>query len=350
MEPVAAPAPDPVSDALRAFNVHSVIFCQSELHAPWGFTVDGSPIAKFHLVLEGACQLSLPAGEAFELGAGDLVVLAGGAEHSMRDRSDRGAIPLGELLAAHPLDDDLMLRIDGPGPLTRLLCGGFTLTTEADFQALLPPVFRLDATSHPRSSWLQPLLARLASQADAGHQGLQAIQAKVADVFLAEALRAWLIDTDQAGLFAAAGTDDPVAQAVELLHRRYPESWTLSSIAREVGVSRTSLVTRFKAATGDSPIRFLTRVRLGHAARLLATTRLGHHEIARRSGYTTEAALAKAFKRERGQTMGAHRATSRAVPELNVAITFDGPRSPAPSAASSSAAANPFSPVRSRTR
>ncbi|HUA71411.1 MAG TPA: hypothetical protein VMA96_10025 [Solirubrobacteraceae bacterium] len=60
---------------------------------------------------------------------------------------------------------------------------------------------------------------------------------------------------------------------------------------------------------------------LSHAAGLLATTRLSHHEIAYLSGYGTEAALAKAFKRERGETLGAHRPAARGAPEINVAAS-----------------------------
>jgi transcriptional regulator GlxA family with amidase domain len=65
-------------------------------------------------------------------------------------------------------------------------------------------------------------------------------------------------------------------------------------------------------------MHYLTRVRLSRAAGLLATTRLGHHEIAHLSGYATEAALAKAFKRERGETPGQHRAAARSEPRISL--------------------------------
>ena len=62
----------------------------------------------------------------------------------------------------------------------------------------------------------------------------------------------------------------------------------------------------------------LTRVRLNHGAGLLATTRLSHFEIAHLTSYAAEAALAKAFKRERGETLGAHRAAAREVPQVDL--------------------------------
>ena len=61
------------------------------------------------------------------------------------------------------------------------------------------------------------------------------------------------------------------------------------------GLSRTALATRFKSLVGDSPMHYLRRLRLSRAAGLLATT-----------------------KRERGKTLGAHRASARDIPELDV--------------------------------
>ena len=54
-------------------------------------------------------------------------------------------------------------------------------------------------------------------------------------------------------------------------------------------------------------MRHLTKVRLGQAAGYLATTNLSIDAIARRTGYTSDAALSKAFKREFGAAPGQYR-------------------------------------------
>jgi transcriptional regulator GlxA family with amidase domain len=115
--------------------------------------------------------------------------------------------------------------------------------------------------------------------------------------------------------------DEPIAQVLDTIRHRFGERWTLARLGTEVGLSRTALATRFKLQVGDSPMHYLTRVRLSHAAGLLATTRHSHHEIARLTGYATEAALAKAFKRERGETLGAHRAAARGTPRVKLAMS-----------------------------
>jgi AraC-like DNA-binding protein len=312
---------DAVSDLLRSLAVESSVFCTSELHAPWGFSVESSTVAKFHLVLEGSCWLKLDDRPPVWLGRGDLVLLPGGHEHSVCDDTGPASVSLAELLQNSPLDEEPMLLIDGDGAVTRLLCGGYVLRAELPPSAvsLLPRVLLVDAAALALSTWLEPVLLRLASQAEERLPGTQVMQAKIAEVFIAEALRSWLIDAQNSGLLLGAELlDRPIADALQTIRQRFDERWTLARLANHVGLSRTALATRFRQPVGDSPMHYLTRVRLSHAAGLLATTRLSHHEIAHLTGYAAEAALAKAFKRERGQTLGAHRAAAREMPQVRV--------------------------------
>jgi Cupin len=68
---------DTVTELLTALTVHSSVYCLSELRAPWGFQVDGAAVAKFHLVLEGACWLQADGVSPVRLAAGELVILSG---------------------------------------------------------------------------------------------------------------------------------------------------------------------------------------------------------------------------------------------------------------------------------
>jgi AraC-like DNA-binding protein len=310
-----------VSDVLRSLTVQSSVFCTSDLRAPWGFRVERSTVAKFHLVLAGHCMLLLDDNEPVRLGPGDLVLLPRGDAHALSDGTGPPSVLLSELLDATPPGDDLTLQIGGDGPQTRILCGGFVLGTDlpAPIAQSYPRFLRMDAAALAISAWLEPALLTLAIQAGEHVPGVQAMQAKIAEVFIAEALRSWLVDADQAGLLVEALlTDEPIAQGLEAITQRFDERWTLSSLAAGVGLSRTAFATRFKHLVGDSPMHYLTRVRLSRAAGLLATTRLSHHEIAHLTGYGTEAALAKAFKRERRETLGQHRAAARGEPAIGV--------------------------------
>ena len=321
MEPLVSTRTDDISEALRSLSVQSSVFCTSHLRAPWGFSVEGSTVAKFHLVLAGACWLTTEDRLPVQLGPGDLVLLPSGDAHALGSDTESPSVSLNELLEQSLFEDDLTLHVNGDGALTRLLCGGFVLGAglPSSGASLLPRVLLVDASALAVSAWLEPVLLTLASQADERLPGTHVMQAKIAEVFIAEALRAWLIDAERDGLLGGALlADEPIAQVLETIRHRFSERWTLDRLGAEVGLSRTALATRFKQQVGDSPMHYLTRVRLAYAAGLLATTRHSHYEIAHLTGYATEAALAKAFKRERGETLGAHRGAARGTPRVEL--------------------------------
>ena len=84
MELLTAPRADELSVLLEQIDVRSVVYCLSDLGAPWGLQVDGSAAAKFHLVLDGRATLTLdePGAAPAELSAGELALLPHGSGHA----------------------------------------------------------------------------------------------------------------------------------------------------------------------------------------------------------------------------------------------------------------------------
>jgi len=129
---------------------------------------------------------------------------------------------------------------------------------------------------------------------------------------LVEALRAHLADAARGGQAQPPVHPDPrIQQAAALIRDQPARAWTLQSLAREVGMSRTALTTGFRAATGESPMRHLAKIRLSQAAGYLLAADLSVEAIARRTGYASNASLSKAFRREFGASPGAYRADAR---------------------------------------
>jgi len=304
---------DALTELLRAVKVHSTVYCVSELSAPWGFRVEASSAAKFHLVLEGECVLTLESGEQLGLVCGDMVLLPAGTGHTVRDRLESDVRHLDWILAEHRLDDDAPLIYGGSGPATRLVCGGFVLTDSlpSPLLGLLPRVLRLDAGASGVNRWMEPVFELLRDEVDERRPGTGAVLAKLADVFLTQVLRTYLLGAEAAGIVHARSFRDPaVARAVELLHSQPDRPWTVAALAGEVGMSRTLFCTRFRALVCDSPIRYLARVRLSQAAGYLTTTNATLYSIAQSTGYDSEASLSKAFKRTFGQSPGEYRSES----------------------------------------
>jgi AraC-like DNA-binding protein len=313
-------ATDPVAQTLNAVNVLSSVYCLSDLRAPWGFAVEGANVAKFHLVLEGECWLEADGLEPVRLSQGDLAILARGHSHVLRDVPGSDVPRLESLLADHLVD--ARLSYGGDGARTRLLCGGFALGGSLPHRllGLLPPILRLDSARTDVSSWIEPVFALVRKEADQAAPGAQAIFAKLADVFLSQALRTYLTGAEQAGLMRLAPARDvQIDKAAELLSQQPDRQWTLQQLAREVGLSRTLLAARFRDQIGDSPMRHLAKVRLGQAAGYLVTADLSIESIAMRTGYATSASLSKAFKREFGVSPGHYRRCRGDIGELRIA-------------------------------
>ena len=147
-----------------------------------------------------------------------------------------------------------------------------------------------------------------------------AIVAKLADVLLAQALRAWLIEAEPGALVGLGPVhDQPIAKAVAALSSRPSESWSLDRFANDVGLSRTALAVRFRDRVGMPPMRYLTKVRLSQAAGYLAAGHRSIQEVAGLTGYENDATLSKAFKREFGLAPGAYRDRTRRPPEIEIA-------------------------------
>jgi AraC-like DNA-binding protein/mannose-6-phosphate isomerase-like protein (cupin superfamily) len=320
---LTAPARDSIDELIADLKVDSIVYCLSELRAPWGFRVEGRHVAKFHLVLDGRCWLRIDGADPIELGDGDLVILPRGEEHSVSDDPDSPVRLLDRILADHPLDTDARMFYGGHGGRTRLLCGGFVLAdaVPAALLALLPTVVHIDTARSGVATWLEPTFALLRHEAEHSSPGAQAIFAKLADVFLAHAMRDFLVGAQRAGLLPSRPPGDKaVGRAIELIRRTPARRWTLAELAHEVGTSRTAFASRFRAATGDSPMRYVAMVRLGLAANYLSTTSLSVDAIARRVGYDSDASLSKAFKREFGASPGAYRHRSDALTATELAF------------------------------
>jgi len=106
------------------------------------------------------------------------------------------------------------------------------------------------------------------------------------------------------------------------MHRNPAQPWTIASLAKEAGVSRSVLAERFRHYLNEPPMAYLTRWRLQLGAQMLGSTSYSVAQIASEVGYESEAAFNRAFKREfetpparfRTQSRSAHATGSQVRP------------------------------------
>jgi AraC-like DNA-binding protein len=123
-----------------------------------------------------------------------------------------------------------------------------------------------------------------------------------------DALRRYIEGMPPGGKGWLAGVRDAqVGRALALLHAKPDHPWTVDELAREVALSRSALADRFASLVGEPPIQYLMRWRLALAAQKLRSNRDAIARVAQRSGYESEAAFSRAFKREFGMPPAAWR-------------------------------------------
>jgi AraC-like DNA-binding protein len=77
-------------------------------------------------------------------------------------------------------------------------------------------------------------------------------------------------------------------------------AWTVETLARAAGTSRSVLAERFQQLVGSAPMEYLTQWRMLLAANLLCRSNAPLARIAEDIGYQTDTAFIRAFRREYG--------------------------------------------------
>jgi AraC-like DNA-binding protein len=302
--PIRAAPADPLGEALHLLHMDGAFYCRSELRAPWGLTLPPLPgYLWFHVVTTGA--LLLEVGDVSRtLTPGQVALVPRGGGHVLR--SEPGA-PAPDILALERVqlsDRYEVLRHGADGPATQLVCGAirFGHPAAASLVGALPEIIHTDAER------LQGVVALMGAEAREPRLGGEAVLTRLADVLVIQAMRAWM-ETDPAARTGWLGAlrDEQIGQAIALIHRDPARDWTVASLARELAMSRSAFAARFTALVGEPAISYVTRWRMQVALAALRDEHATVAETANRLGYRSEAAFARAFKRETGMPPGAVR-------------------------------------------
>lgn len=296
---------DPLAGALHHLRMDGMFYCLSDLTAPWGLTLPPMPDCLwFHVLTHGECVLIAEDGTTVTARAGDVVVLPHGAGHRAADHPDSPAPVVLDLPHHYISRHYATLEHGGGGEACRVVCGVVHLGHPAARMLIgsLPPLIHIDAGyGREHWPWLSSLLALMATEAEAMRPGGETVITRLSDILVVQAIRAW-IETEPAAQtgWLQALRDPLVGRAIALVHADPARDWTVSSLAREVGTSRSGLSARFTDLLGASPKQYITGWRMALAEDWLRDPTRGILEIALALGYHSEAAFSRAFKRETG--------------------------------------------------
>ncbi len=105
--------------------------------------------------------------------------------------------------------------------------------------------------------------------------------------------------------------DREVSAALRIIREHACHGLAVSEVVNQIGISRTALERRMKAAIGRTPGEEIVRVRFARVKALLVETDLTLAAIADRCGMEHPQYMAEAFKKQFGMTPGAFRSQNR---------------------------------------
>jgi AraC-like DNA-binding protein len=322
-------AADALSDVLRTVRLTGAIFFDVAAKAPWvaeqvpremilPMVLPGAEhLIAYHVVTEGRCFATIIGGESIALEAGEVIVFTKGDPHVMSSSHGMRADPIlpDALDGVAGSQLPFVINYGGDGPISTKLVCGFLACDAQPFNPLLdnlPPVIKAGDKQGSDAGWLSQFIRVAMIESADKRAGGESVLAKLSELMFIEVVRRHLeaLPPEQAGWLA--GLRDPfIGKALSLMHASHARSWTIEALAKEVGLSRSVLAERFTGLVGLPPMSYLAKWRMQIAAGLLSGGSTNIATVAAETGYGSEAAFSRAFKKMVGVPPSAWRSRVR---------------------------------------
>lgn len=329
---------DILSDVLRCVRLRGAVFFYVSGHGEWAAEAPpGKELAplvmqglehviEYHAVARGTCWAGIEDGPRVQLHAGDVVLFPHGDAHFVASTPGvRANRDVNWFDHAHATPLPLRIAIDGLNVVhapptaddadTTVICGflGCDLLPFNPLIAALPRLLHLRAGID--GDWMTGFAAQAVAESRARRPGGEAMLARMSETMFIDAVRRYVdqLPIDSSGWLAGL-RDGAVSRVLALLHEAPATNWTIEELGHRVGMSRSALHDRFVELIGVPPMKYLAQWRMQTASRLLLETRAPIAAIALDVGYDSEAAFARAFKRESGQPPAAWRRAREEAP------------------------------------
>lgn len=304
---------DVLSGIVDVLKFRAAFYFTTAFTPPFGIQVPShANVARFHYATGGDCWVRVEGvDQPMLLTPGDLLVVPHGAAHVLSDSPNTPVTHIDQVLSETAYSGDGDLVFGGPDTTrtTRLVCGHFEFS--GDFRhplvEQLPAILFVERAKAIDFSWFDDALRLLAHEAGSDRPGAQAMVRRLAEVLFIHTVRVWHEKQGPQSGFVAAAADRNVGRSLTAFHRNPEVRWTLETLAKEGGMSRTLFVEKFGAMVGMPPMQYVTEWRMQQARRLLQDTVLPIEEIAERAAYGSVAAFSRTFKKTIGASPGAVR-------------------------------------------
>jgi AraC-like DNA-binding protein len=305
---------DPIGEALHVLRMSGSFYCRSELTGPWGLHLPPEPESMwFHVVNAGRCWLEVDGDAPRLLQPGDFALVPHGEGHLLRSEPGTPTPRVDELDYDFASDRYAILRYGGGGEPTNLVCGTvrFGHPAARNLAGVLPRTIVIEGapgSPSPEAEWMHSTLRLIAAEGRTMRPGGEAVITRLSDILVIQAIRTWIAGDPAGQIGWLRALQDPrIGQAMALVHRDPAYPWSVASLARKTGMSRSAFAARFTDLVGEPVMQYVTRWRMQVALAWMQHDDLSVADLAARLGYESEAAFSRAFKRTIGISPGAAR-------------------------------------------
>ena len=307
---------DPLSRLLNSLSFsdwragETILELSSAVVVPAGYV-------SFYVVRSGHCRLSVDSvPKPVGLSAGDGVLLAHGTRHALQavdnyhDSATSVTPPFRQVFAC-----DVALRTLPPRDGATLVFGHVSVGQigGSSFKKGLPKLWTGKITGTDET------FRMVTEERQSAAFGRQAIIDQLVRLLFIKALRSIILNSASTGtsssIWYAATADPLVGPVLALIHSQPQNPWTVSTLAREVDMSRSAFSERFRDAVGRPPLQYVTEVRMQKACDLLGHSELGIKEIASLVGYESSSSFTTVFKRWTGLSPARYRKRGNSPPQ-----------------------------------
>ena len=304
---------DILSSLLFLMPVSGTLDTRCHFSPPWrlDYAATGPREIPYHVLLRGTAQVDDGENPVLSMQAGDILLIPSGVPHVLYEGSG-AASTVGEMHR----ERGLQVRTNGSeSKPVNMLCGRFILPSSPrqmikdnlPRQLIIrgidePDNFTHSAEEQVASTRLARLITLMHEEAIEHGPGSEAMMNHMSGALFGMTLR-----------LASEGAEPPtgllrLAQRPKLqpafraMFEDYSKAWTMAELATLCLMSRATFARQFGEAVGRSANDLLVEIRMANASKQLAQTSDSIAKIAQDSGYQSDAAFQRAFKKHVGMT------------------------------------------------